>query len=138
MSMNRANINIELTTESINLLQEIRNWNGMTRKELVTRLIDWFINQDRVIQSIILGQIPSEIAPDLIDILHLRRNQTQQPAPTTSSPNTASSHHHTPSSHITSPDHPNLSQPANIQIKIPNNTKSTNFSHKNFYQLTNI
>ena len=127
MSMNRANINIELTPQSISTLQEIKNWNGMTRKGLVTRLVDWFVNQDRVIQAIILGQIPAEIAPDIIDILQLRKMQTS-----------TATQNHPPSSHITettpTTTHPDPT-PTNIPITIPHLSKNGHISDTNTHEL---
>ena len=69
MSRIRQNINIELAEGCKDALEAVRNWNGMTQKELVGRLISWFCEQDRVIQQVILGQIPPEIAPDVARIV---------------------------------------------------------------------
>lgn len=69
MSRIRQNINIELGEGSKDALEAIRKGNGMTQKELVGRLIGWFCDQDRVIQQVILGQIPEEIAPDVARIV---------------------------------------------------------------------
>jgi hypothetical protein len=53
----------------------------MTQKELVGRLITWFCQQDRVIQQVVLGQIPEEIAPDVaalvLERLASQRNSEQ-------------------------------------------------------------
>ena len=71
MSKPRQNINIEVTDLTRNELQAIRDWNGMTQKEIAGRLIAWFGRQDRVTQQVILGQIPDEIAPDIaVTLLH--------------------------------------------------------------------
>jgi hypothetical protein len=65
----RQNINIELADGAKDQLEIIRQWNGMTQKELVGRMVNWFCNQDRVSQQVILGQIPDEIAPDVARIM---------------------------------------------------------------------
>lgn len=69
MSGQRQNINIELSDGSKASLEDVRAWNGMTQKEMVRRLINWFCDQDRVVQQVILGQIPEEIAPDVAQII---------------------------------------------------------------------
>lgn len=68
-SRSRQNINIELADGVKELLESVRASNGMTQKELVARLVGWFCEQDRVVQQIILGQIPSEIAPDVAKLM---------------------------------------------------------------------
>lgn len=89
MAEPRQNINIELAEGNKERLEMLRHWNGMTQKELVGRIINWFCDQDRVSQQIILGQIPQEIAQDVAklmleklaageaeeDSLHARREQ---------------------------------------------------------------
>ncbi len=65
MEDSRQNINIELAAGNKERLEKLREWNGMTQKELVGRVINWFCSQDRVVQQIILGQIPEEVAPDV-------------------------------------------------------------------------
>lgn len=72
MTRTRQNLNIELVEGNKDKLEDVRGWNGMTQKELVGRLINWFCAQDRVIQQVILGQIPDEIAPDVAQLM-LRR-----------------------------------------------------------------
>ena len=69
MSKFRQNINIELADGAKEQLEEIRTRTGMTQKELVARLIDWFASQDRVVQQIILRQIPDEIAADVAKMM---------------------------------------------------------------------
>ena len=69
VSGQRQNINIELSDGSKASLEDVRAWNGMTQKEMVRRLINWFCDQDRVVQQVILGQIPEEIAPDVAQII---------------------------------------------------------------------
>ena len=59
----RQNINIELGEGNKDRLEELRGWNGMTQKELVGRLINWFCEQDRVVQQVVLGQIPRRSRP---------------------------------------------------------------------------
>ena len=82
MAESRQNLNIELAPGSKEKLEKLRDWNGMTQKELVSRIMNWFCTQDRVVQQIILGQIPSEIAPDLAEILLKRLAGQKQTSPT--------------------------------------------------------
>ena len=65
MAKPRQNVNIEVTEEVKDKLEQLREWNGMTQKEMVSRVLSWFCNQPRVPQQVILGQIPEEIAPDV-------------------------------------------------------------------------
>ena len=65
----RQNINIELADGAKEQLETVRARNGMTQKELVARLINWFAQQDQVVQQIILGQIPAQVAPDVAKLL---------------------------------------------------------------------
>ena len=69
MSKFRQNINIELAEGSKNQLEIVRNRTGMTQKELVGRIINWFSQQDRTVQQIILGQIPQDIAVDVAKLM---------------------------------------------------------------------
>jgi len=69
MSRLRQNINIELADGAKDQLERVRSRNGMTQKELVARLINWFSQQDHVVQQIILGQIPQEVAPDVAKLM---------------------------------------------------------------------
>ena len=69
MAEPRQNINIELAEGNKERLELLRHWNGMTQKELVGRIINWFCDQDRVVQQIILGQIPQEIAQDVAQLM---------------------------------------------------------------------
>ena len=79
MSRLRQNINIELADGAKDQLERVRGRNGMTQKELVARLINWFSQQDHVVQQIILGQIPQEVAPDVAKLM-LERIADEKPA----------------------------------------------------------
>ncbi|MDX1683372.1 MAG: hypothetical protein R3336_09645 [Phycisphaeraceae bacterium] len=73
----RQNLNIELAGGTKKRLAEVREWNGMTQKEMVSRLIHWFCEQDRTVQQLVLGQIPEEIAPDVAEmVLKKMKEQT--------------------------------------------------------------
>lgn len=76
----RQNVNIELAGESKDRLETVRAFNGMTQKELVARLVEWFCRQDRVTQQVILGQIPPEVAPDVAVLLLKRLAEERTPA----------------------------------------------------------
>ena len=80
MAEPRQNINIELGEGNKQRLEELRAWNGMTQKEMVSRVVNWFCSQDRVIQQIVLGQIPDEIAPDVASVL-LKRMAEREGGP---------------------------------------------------------
>jgi len=65
MSKQRQNVNVELADGSKMQLERVRRRNGMTQKELMSRLINWFCTQTEITQQAVLGQIPREIAPDV-------------------------------------------------------------------------
>ncbi len=79
MTGKRQNLNLELTPDAKEAIEKVRAWNGMTQKELVGRLVSWFGRQDRVIQQVILGQIPEQIAPDVARLM-LQRLAAGQPS----------------------------------------------------------
>ena len=83
MSKFRQNINIELGEGTKNQLEIVRDRTGMTQKELVGRIINWFAQQDRTVQQIILGQIPQEIAVDVAKLMleRMAREERTEPAP---------------------------------------------------------
>lgn len=71
----RQNINIEMLSGNKDRLEELRQFNGMTQKELVGRLINWFCDQDRMVQQLILGQIPRQYAQDIVRLVLERIEQ---------------------------------------------------------------
>lgn len=79
MAKPRQNVNIEVTEEVKDQLEQLRDWNGMTQKEMVSRVLSWFCDQQRVPQQVILGQIPEEIAPD-VAATFMKRLAEQRPA----------------------------------------------------------
>ena len=70
--MSRQNINIEVAPGCKEQLKQLRQRNGMTQRELTARLIEWFCQQDQVVQQAVLGQIPESIAPDVARMLLAR------------------------------------------------------------------
>ena len=70
--MPRQNINIEVIPGCKEQLKQLRQRNGMTQRELMARLIEWFCQQDQVVQQTVLGQIPESIAPDVARMLLAR------------------------------------------------------------------
>ena len=56
-------INIELTSEAQQAVDDACHKAGMKKRELVARVLRWFAGQDDEIRSLVLGQIPKSIAP---------------------------------------------------------------------------
>ncbi len=81
MAANRQNVNIELADGVREQLESVRRWNGMTQKEMVGRLATWFCQQDRMLQQVILGQVPAEYAPDVGRLILERLSQRRPEAP---------------------------------------------------------
>jgi hypothetical protein len=81
MAANRQNVNIELAEGIRDQLEAVRRWNGMTQKEMVGRLATWFCQQDRMLQQVILGQVPAEYAPDVSRLILERLGRARADAP---------------------------------------------------------
>jgi len=45
----------------------------------LSRLVEWFVEQDKTLQSIILGLIDEKDAPAVIDLIHKRLSQSATP-----------------------------------------------------------
>jgi len=56
-------INIELTAEAQQAVDDACQHAGMKKRELVARVLRWFSSQDDEIRSLVLGQIPRSVAP---------------------------------------------------------------------------
>jgi hypothetical protein len=56
-------INIELTAEAQQSVDDACQHAGMKKRELVARVLRWFASQDDEIRSLVLGQIPRSVAP---------------------------------------------------------------------------
>src|SRR5216683_3145246 len=59
----RSMINIELSPEAQEAVDDACDRAGMKKRELVARVLRWFAAQDDEIRALVLGSIPKSIAP---------------------------------------------------------------------------
>lgn len=55
---------IDLSDEAIGGLDAIYKVEGMKQKEMLSRLVEWFVGLDRPCRQLVLGNLPSEYAQD--------------------------------------------------------------------------
>ena len=56
-------INIELSPEAQQAVDDACDMAGMKKRELVARVLRWFAAQDDEIRALVLGSIPKSVAP---------------------------------------------------------------------------
>jgi hypothetical protein len=56
-------INIELSPEAQQAVDDACDRAGMKKRELVARVLRWFAAQDDEIRALVLGSIPKSVAP---------------------------------------------------------------------------
>ena len=56
-------INIELSPEAQQAVDDACDKSGMKKRELVARVLRWFAGQDDEIRALVLGAIPKSVAP---------------------------------------------------------------------------
>jgi hypothetical protein len=59
----RSMINIELSPEAQQAVDDACDKAGMKKRELVARVLRWFAGQDDEIRALVLGAIPKSVAP---------------------------------------------------------------------------
>ncbi len=65
----RVIMRIELTPAAKELLTDMCIRNGMTQVTVMSRITEWFSNQDQLIQGAILGHYPATIESDVAKII---------------------------------------------------------------------
>jgi hypothetical protein len=65
-------LGIELTRSAKAKLGAVSDHHGMTQHKMASRLAEWFVEQDPLIQSAILGRYPTEHEAEIARII-LRR-----------------------------------------------------------------
>jgi hypothetical protein len=76
-------VSVHLAPEAKAKLNQVCAKRGMTIKNLLGRLIDWFVTLDRTEQSIVLGQVEDADVKQLAELL-LRRRPAPKRAATAS------------------------------------------------------
>jgi hypothetical protein len=59
----RGMINIELSPEAQQAVDQACDQTGMKKRELVARVLRWFTSQDEEVRALVLGSIPKSIVP---------------------------------------------------------------------------
>src|SRR3981081_3536004 len=62
-SQSRSMINIALSAEAQQAVDDACDRAGMKKRELVARVLRWFASQDDEIRALVLGSIPKSVAP---------------------------------------------------------------------------
>jgi len=65
----RVIMRIELTPSAKDLLTDLCQRNGMTQVAVMSRITEWFANQDQLIQGAILGHYPVGIESDVAKLI---------------------------------------------------------------------
>ena len=65
----RIILRIELTSRANDRVNEMCDRKGMTQVAMLSRLIEWFSEQSEIVQAVVLGQLPAEIAPDIVQLV---------------------------------------------------------------------
>jgi hypothetical protein len=60
---------IELSGPAKQKLSQLSDHHGMTQVAMMSRVVEWFANQDELIQSAVLGRFPSEIEQDIAKLV---------------------------------------------------------------------
>ena len=65
----RIILRIELTPKAKDRVNEMCERRGMTQVAMLSRLVEWFSEQTELVQAVVLGQLPAEIAPDIVQLV---------------------------------------------------------------------
>ena len=76
---NREIVRMGLSSGAKTKLDEAADKRDMKLIGVLSRLVEWFVDQHTTMQSIILGLIDEKDAPDVIDLIHKRLSQSALP-----------------------------------------------------------
>jgi hypothetical protein len=65
-------VHVELTPRAKEQIEQLSQQRGMTQYAMLSRLAEWFANEDATVQGAVLGQYPGDVAADIAKML-LRR-----------------------------------------------------------------
>jgi hypothetical protein len=69
MKQKQIYIRIELTAAAKAALAKTSDQAGMTELALMSRLTEWFVNEDELIQALVVGRYPSQLQTDIAKLL---------------------------------------------------------------------
>jgi hypothetical protein len=72
----RTALRFELTESAKSALETLSDRHGMMQYAVMTRLIEWFVDQDEAIQFAVLAATPAELRVDIAKMLLGRRDGT--------------------------------------------------------------
>lgn len=67
-------VNIDMSEEAKATLGQIWKDAGMTQRAALLRIFTWFLKQEPMVRSLVLGHIPPEDSGDIIDLMYRRRH----------------------------------------------------------------
>jgi len=62
-------IQVKLSAEAFEAIERECRRTGMTKIELLSRVVTWYARQDDVIRGAVVGTLPASIAPDVARVL---------------------------------------------------------------------
>jgi len=65
-------VSVQLSPQGKAALDKACNDRGMTIKSLLGRLLDWFVEQDKTSQAIVLGQVEARDVTSVADLVRRR------------------------------------------------------------------
>lgn len=71
----RKQIKIWISTDAKGAIETMAERDGMTQEGVVSRVLLWFSSQPEIVQRAILGQLPKELTPDLVEIILRQRKK---------------------------------------------------------------
>lgn len=67
-----GSMSVGMSPRSQEILGEIQRERKMTQKAIVERCLEWFINEEKIIQTIVLKQIPDDYVDSVFDTMSKR------------------------------------------------------------------
>ncbi|MCC7204259.1 MAG: hypothetical protein IT441_04215 [Phycisphaeraceae bacterium] len=65
MLTNRVTVRVQLESSCKKMLDELCDRRGMTQIAVMTRLVNWFVEQNELIQAAVLGQLSAQAQQEL-------------------------------------------------------------------------
>lgn len=73
---------VEVSPETLDLLGRAGEWSGQSKKIMVQRVLDWFLQQPQNVQGAILMSLPESMQPDFARIVLELMTHENQPTST--------------------------------------------------------
>ena len=66
MLTNRVTVRVQLESSCKKMLDELCDRRGMTQIAVMTRLVNWFVEQNELIQAAVLGQLARRLLQQMV------------------------------------------------------------------------